>query len=228
MRAAIKIGKRFGHWVVLAKLLNHRYPAGQTAALWLCRCDCGSERPVLANSLRRGASTNCGCVQREQLGARCLIHGHSKKGQYSRAYRSWAGMLQRCGNPRRKEFPHYGGRGITVCDRWLIFTNFLLDMSERPSGTSIDRVNPDGNYEPGNCRWAAPAQQVANRRPYRRPKLCGERGPGAKLSVAHVEQIRALSGHLSQKQIAEKFGVSKSNVWHIVTGKTWAHTDAAE
>jgi hypothetical protein len=91
-------------------------------------------------------------------------HGHAIKYIHTSTYNSWSGMLQRCLNPNNTRFRYYGGRGITVCQRWLIFENFLADMGERPAGLSIDRKDNDGNYELGNCRWATQSQQVANRR----------------------------------------------------------------
>ncbi len=91
---------------------------------------------------------------------RWTAHG----GSYSRTYTSWKKMLQRCENPRDKRYPEWGGRGIKVCDRWHDYAAFLSDMGERPAGMSIERENNDGDYEPGNCRWASAADQVRNRR----------------------------------------------------------------
>lgn len=92
-------------------------------------------------------------------------HGHSVGG-HSLTYSSWISMLSRCHNENRTNYHHYGGRGITVCPRWReSFENFLADMGERPAGKSIDRIDPDGNYEPDNCRWATQAEQLRNRRP---------------------------------------------------------------
>lgn len=99
-----------------------------------------------------------------------LNYGTLRHGMHStRTYKSWDAMKQRCLNPKQKSFPSYGGRGISICPRWMSFESFLADMGERPSGTTIDRIDVNGNYEPSNCRWATPSQQNSNQRK-RRPK----------------------------------------------------------
>jgi hypothetical protein len=91
-------------------------------------------------------------------------HGHAQGASVTKTYSSWKAMKARCFNPRRAKYEYYGGRGITVCDRWLLFDNFLADMGLRPEDGTIDRIDPDGDYEPSNCRWATWAEQVANKR----------------------------------------------------------------
>jgi hypothetical protein len=137
--------------------------------MWACVCDCGTERVVSGNRLRRGGSVSCGCAARDALIKRNTKHGLSG----TRAYQTWKHIKNRCFNPRADNYRHYGGRGISIHENWREnFPAFYADMGDPPSGLSIDRINVDGNYEPGNCRWATPLTQTANRRRswWRHPK----------------------------------------------------------
>src|SRR5690242_10933367 len=128
-------GRKFGRWTVL-----ERAPRGKVSnAKWLCRCECGNERAVVSVVLRRGESVSCGCYRAEVSAQRELKHGHAV-GRTTRTYNSWASMMHRCTNPNYYQWENYGGRGIKVCERWQQFENFLADMGERPSGTTLDRV----------------------------------------------------------------------------------------
>lgn len=132
---------------------------------WKCRCSCGAIVDVVVGNLRSGNTKSCGCKKAERIAKARSVHGHNKRGASSREYNSWASMKARCENPTNHKYRIYGARGISICDRWKeSFVAFLEDMGQRPPGTSLDRIDVDGNYEPGNCRWADPKTQTSNRR----------------------------------------------------------------
>lgn len=157
-------GLRFSRLYVQGK--TSRPPKIKSQKIYYrCLCDCGKETVVMSSDLRSGHTRSCGCLQAERTSTANLKHGHSMgTGKNSPTYRSWFAMKSRCTNPNNIGYEDYGGRGITVCDRWLEFVNFLEDMGEKPKGKSLDRIDNDGNYEPGNCRWADNITQANNTR----------------------------------------------------------------
>jgi hypothetical protein len=130
---------------------------GRGAYVWECLCDCGRVSNVRGYLLRTGRTKSCGCL-RKKSGDRTRTHGMSG----TTTYNVWRGMIQRCQDPARKDYYRYGGAGVTVCERWQSFNNFLADMGERPEGLTLDRIDNAKGYSPDNCRWATPTEQVRN------------------------------------------------------------------
>jgi hypothetical protein len=155
---SITPGSKFNHLTFLSE-------AGKVNGRKLGRfqCACGQEKILIAREVTCGKTKSCGCFRRAKAIAGNTKHGHAKRNRASREYVCWAGMIDRCEDPKAESYTRYGGRGITVCARWKIFENFLADMGLKPSREhSIERNNVDGNYEPSNCRWATRSEQMNN------------------------------------------------------------------
>lgn len=196
MSARIDItGQRFGRLTAIQ--FSHFDKSGTH---WLFRCDCGSEKVIKGNVVRRGNSTSCGCLWRP--------HSHKLKGIASPTYVVWMGMKARCGNPKATDYHLYGGRGIKVCQRWLKFPGFLEDMGVRPEGTQLDRIDNDKGYSQDNCRWVDDPHKKQGRN--RRGQLTEET----------ILKIRA--DPRSRKVIAAEYGTTPHNIGKIQRGERWA------
>ena len=143
-------------------------------------------------------------------------HGHCpRNGSPSPTYISWCNMKARCQNPNRSDYERYGGRDIKVCERWQDFANFLADMGEKPEGLTLDRIDNDGNYEPGNCRWATPKEQIQNRREIKDRK-------NQYLFIAISEHGTMIASN-NQHEFARQYGLDQCSINHCLNGKQKSH-----
>lgn len=187
-------GEKFGSLLVLDNPKEQTIATGKKYLMVLCRCDCGKEKSINYRNLIYGKSKTCGC----SWGLNLAKHGDYKSITYS----TWQAMLARCNNKNNGKYSLYGGRGISVCDRWKRYENFLHDMGVRPSKNhSIDRINVDDGYHPENCRWASQKQQCRNKRDNR--------------------YIETTSGRMTVVEAAEKYNLNKSTIFNrLARGKS--------
>lgn len=198
-----ELGNRYGKLTVIA--ISDKKVHRKTC--WICKCDCGKITVVCGVRLRNGHTRSCMCTRGK------LKHGYARRakaGGKSSTYITWRSMKSRCLNPESLDYENYGGRGITICKRWInSFKNFLDDMGERPSNLTLDRKDNNGNYEPSNCRWATSYEQRRNRRSVR-------------LSIEKASQIRKMHRlGKSAPLIATAFDVSVGSIYSVISGNTW-------
>ena len=155
-------GMRYGRLLAMGPS-----PAMGTQTRWIFQCDCGNVKSIGLSTVRTGQIVSCGCRMAETR-IRTFRHGFKTRANPAPEYSAWVRMIDRCTNPGHEFWARYGGRGISVCQQWRDdFLNFYADMGPRPSPQlSLDRINNDGNYEPGNCRWATKSEQARNRKQY--------------------------------------------------------------
>ncbi len=190
-----RAGMRFGRLVAVRYVGKH----GSGGSLWLCRCDCGTERAFVMSRLTIGETRSCGCLRQGRSRVR---RSDSGAGLRSRPeYGPWCHMRGRCEKPEHKNYALYGGRGIRVCDRWQEFANFLADMGDRPPGGTLDRIDVNGNYEPSNCRWATQKEQTRNKRTNHLIEYQGTRKPIG--------------------QWAEELGIPYNRLWQRLVKLQW-------
>ncbi len=194
------VGKKFNHLTIID--VGER--DSKHNLIFLARCECGKITKVRA--YQRGIKFSCGCRNGYQI-----KHGGKCHGRATPTYETWCSMKSRCLNPNDPYFYRYGGRGIKICERWInSFENFLSDMGERPKDLTIDRIDMNGNYEPGNCRWATMTQQNRNH-------------PNVKLNQEKVDQIRELRNQrVMAKDIANMFGITRGHVYQVQHLRAWA------
>lgn len=214
------IGKTFNRLTILSTPVRNK--TDKSVKTYVdCLCTCGVQKSIDFHTVMLGTTQSCGCLQKEiaaeigkksskevaaAIGKLNTKHGNCRRSGQTREYNSWLNMKQRCYNAANNRYYSHGGRGITVCSRWKdSFENFLEDMGPAPSKShTVDRINNDGNYEPGNCRWATPSEQARNRR--------------SSIPLEVAKEVRSLKSNsdLSVKQIAAQLGVKINTVRRVL------------
>lgn len=201
-------GEKFHDWEVI-KEVKRPAISKELGTHWLCRCVCGREKIMAGHRLSSGRGKFM-CDDCFPKGA----GGHSNGRSLSGTYNTWRGMRERCISEKHASYSWYGGRGISICDRWLgSFINFVEDMGERPKGMSLDRINPDGNYEPENCRWATVKQQSTN-------TVRGAITDEQKSAIIEIYKIG-----VPARMIADAVGIARGTVSALVSYSGYARPD---
>lgn len=191
-------GLSFGNLTVLS-----RSGSNAAGATWLCSCSCGANCVVSSGKLKSGHTQSCGCLRK-------IGYHRTHNGSGTQTHRSWKEMRQRCLNKNSDKWRWYGGRGISICDRWSLFENFLEDMGERPEGMTLDRIDNDGPYSPDNCRWLPQIEQT-------------RRQEKNKLSLELADSLREdRKAGMSFRALGDKYGVSSTTAHRACIGETWS------
>lgn len=204
-------GKKFGRWTVI-KRSDNQYTVAER---WDCLCECGTEKSVIGSSLKNGTSKSCGCYCTESRfnSQRHLTHGLTG----NRFYQKWERIKNRCYCKSNPRYADYGGRGIKMYEEWINSPEkFVEYVSNLPNSEnteySLDRINNDGNYEPGNLRWADKYTQARNKR-------------GVVLNIELIREIRELSKTLSNREIADRLGMTTNHIYAIVNEYCWVDNE---
>lgn len=184
---------------------------------WICVCSCGNMTLVRGSKLRDGSANSCGCYRKERMVKANYKHGNASRSGLSREYKVWSGMLDRCYYEHNVGFEHYGGRGISVCDKWKDdFSKFLADMGKCPPGYSLERIDVNGNYEPCNCKWIPLSDQQKNMRKTVRIEWNGEvkiLADWSKLTgIDHTTIQRSIKRGLTLGEIISKLSKKKEGL----------------
>lgn len=209
-------GKTFNKLTALYRGESSTSPSGGRSTRWHFRCECGTEILVNLRNVKSGNTVSCGCYFKSISTEMNKTHGESNsKGQRgSGEYQIWSSMIKRCRNPNDENFHNYGGRGITVCKRWIkSFDSFLKDMGRRPKEKSLDRINNNKGYSKTNCRWATREEQGQNTR---KTKLSPE-------LVASIFEMRSAGTKVSS--LASVMGVSCSLVYQVLNRNIWKNVE---
>ena len=202
----LAVGQVFGRLQIVSMLRTRGSKEAPGSLICQCQCQCGGTANIVGPSIASGKTGSCGCIRREVSRASRVAALTTHGMVNTPTWLSWRSMLARCGNPNATDYERYGGRGISVCHEWGSFETFYRDMGARPPGKSLDRINTNGNYEPGNCRWATSAEQNQNRR---NNKLCWDT----------VREIRSSDDNYTQLSI--RFGVSWSLIRKVRMNSVW-------
>lgn len=198
--------QRFGRLLVTENVSTRRNAKGKWRTYWECICDCGNRLTVLADSLRHGNTKSCGCFRVDNSTSLHMTHGLNRRGKRSREYGIWSKMKGRCLRKTDRAYPKYGGRGITVCERWLTFENFIADMGSAPPDLTLERIDNEKGYEPDNCKWATRSEQSQNTRQ-------------TTLSVDLVKEIRSSSE--TSRAIAKRLNIPMGHVIQVRCYRSW-------